>query len=52
MVHAYAHLPLNIVHACARLTLVCAHASNHGFGAYMGIFMLVPLVWELRGTWT
>ena len=29
MVHAYVHLPLNTVHACARLTLVCAHASNH-----------------------
>ena len=30
MAHTYAHLPPNTVHACARLTLVCAHASNHG----------------------
>ena len=32
MAHTYAHLPPNTVHACARLTLVCAHASNHGSG--------------------
>ena len=30
MAHTYAHLPPNTAHACARLTLVCAHASNHG----------------------
>ena len=33
MAHTYAHLPPNTAHACARLTLVCAHASNHGSGA-------------------
>ena len=27
-----ARLPPNTAHACARLTLVCAHASNHGSG--------------------
>ena len=32
MAHTYAHLPPNTEHACARLTLVCAHASNHGCG--------------------
>ena len=30
MAHTYAHLPPDTAHACARLTLVCAHASNHG----------------------
>ena len=30
MAHTYAHVPPNTAHACARLTLVCAHASNHG----------------------
>ena len=33
MAHTYAHLPPNTAHACARLTLVCAHASNHGSGS-------------------
>ena len=32
MAHTYAHLPPNTAHTCARLTLVCAHASNHGSG--------------------
>ena len=30
MAHTYAHLPPNTAHGCARFTLVCAHASNHG----------------------
>ena len=32
MAHTYAHLPPDAAHACARLALVCAHASNHGSG--------------------
>ena len=32
MAHTYTHLPPNTAHACAHLTLVCAHASNHGSG--------------------
>ena len=44
MAHAYAHLPLNTVHACARSTLVCAHASNHRSGL-IGLFLSVGEIW-------